>query len=97
MIDRECFEESFIDNTSSRFAVFSDLSPQLVVPPAFSPCPDTNGGIDLLLIGSPGCLTLRLPRMNQMWNGGSTKLQVTKGYWTVVRAKLLPIVNETFV
>ena len=31
-----------------------------------------------------------------MWNGGSTKLQVTEGYWTAVRAKLLLIVGETF-
>ena len=31
-----------------------------------------------------------------MWNGGSTELQVTKGYWTAVGAKLLPIVDETF-
>ena len=31
-----------------------------------------------------------------MWNGGSTELQVTEGYWTVVGAKLLPIVGETF-
>ena len=30
-IDRECFKESFIDNTSSRFVAFSDLSPQLVI------------------------------------------------------------------
>ena len=31
-----------------------------------------------------------------MWNGGSIELQVTKGHWTVVEAKLLPIVDETF-
>ena len=30
-IDRECFKESFIDNTSSRFTTFSDLSPRLVI------------------------------------------------------------------
>ena len=30
-IDRECFKESFIDNTPSRFAAFSDLSLQLVI------------------------------------------------------------------
>ena len=30
-IDREYFKENFIDNTSSRFAVFSDLSPRLVI------------------------------------------------------------------
>ena len=31
-----------------------------------------------------------------MWNGGSVELQVTEGYWTGVGAKLLPIVDETF-
>ena len=31
-----------------------------------------------------------------MWNGGSTELQVAEGYWTAVGAKLLPIVDETF-
>ena len=30
-IDRECFKESFIDNTFSRFAAFSDLSLRLVI------------------------------------------------------------------
>ena len=30
-IDRECFKESFIDNTSSRLRTFSDLSPRLVI------------------------------------------------------------------
>ena len=30
-IDRECFKESFIYNTFSRFATFSDLSPRLVI------------------------------------------------------------------
>ena len=28
--------------------------------------------------GSLGCKTLRLPRTNQMWNGGSTELHVMK-------------------
>ena len=31
-----------------------------------------------------------------MWNEGSTELQVTKGYWTAIGAKLLPIVDENF-
>ena len=31
-----------------------------------------------------------------MWNGGSTELQVTEGYWIAVGAKLLQIVGETF-
>ena len=30
----------------------------VLVPPAFSPCPDVNGGLDLLAIGSLECLTL---------------------------------------
>ena len=68
----------------------------LLVLLAFSPCHDANGRIDFLMIGSLGCMTLRLPRTNQMWNGGSTKLQVTEGYWTAVGAKLLLIVGEVF-
>ena len=68
----------------------------LFVPLAFSPCHDANGRIDFLTTGSLGCMTLQLPRTNQMWNGGSTELQVTEGYWTAVGAKLLPIVGETF-
>ena len=114
-IDRECFKESFIDNTFSRFRCFlqsesatghyfavslqhdfATLSSFLLVHLAFSPCPDANGRIDFLTTGSLGCMTLRLPQTNQMWNGGSTELQVTEGYWTMVRAKLLPIVGETF-
>ena len=31
-----------------------------------------------------------------MIKSGSTELQVTEGYWTAVGAKLLPIVDETF-
>ena len=69
-IDRKCFKESFIDNTFSKFAAFSNLSPRLViifamslqhdfatpssfllVPLAFSPCPDANGRIDFLTMG----------------------------------------------
>ena len=37
------------------------LSSVFLVPLTFSPCPDANGGIGLLTIGSSGCLTLRLP------------------------------------
>ena len=39
-----------------------------------SPCPDVNGGIDPLAIGSSDWLILRLPRTNKMWEGESTKL-----------------------
>ena len=46
----------------------------LLVPPAFSPYLDTNGGIDLLEIGSLECLTLQLPQTNQMWKGESTEV-----------------------
>ena len=76
--------------------VFATPSSFLLVPLAFSPCPDANGRIDFLTTRSSGCMTLRLPRTNQMWNGGSIELQVTEGYWTAVGAKLLPIVGETF-
>ena len=34
----------------------------LLVPLAFSPCPDINGEIDLLVIGSLKCSSLQLPR-----------------------------------
>ena len=75
---------------------FATPSSFLLVPLAFSPCPDANGRIDFLTTGSLGCMTLRLPQTNQMWNGGSTELQVKEGYWTAVGAKLLPIIGETF-
>ena len=75
---------------------FATPSSFLLVLLAFSPCPDANGRIDFLMTGSLGCITLRLPRTNQMWNGGSSELQVTEGYWIAVGAKLLPIVDETF-
>ena len=86
--DRGYFKGSFIDNTSSRFMDFSDPSSQLVnmtlqlllVPSSSSSSSylDANGGIYLLAVGSQGCMTLRLPRTNQMWNGGSTELQMTR-------------------
>ena len=44
-----------------------DLAPPssfLLVPLAFSPCPDVNRGIDLLAIGSSECLSSRLPWVN---------------------------------
>ena len=75
---------------------FATLSSLLLVLLALSPCPDANGRIDFLTTGSLGCLTFRLSRTNQMWNGRSTEIQVTEGYWTTVGAKLLPIVGETF-
>ena len=37
------------------------LSFSLLVPLAFSPCPDVNGGIGLLAIGSSECSSLHLP------------------------------------
>ena len=46
----------------------------LRAPPVSSPCPDANGGIDPLMIGSLNWLTLWLPRMNQMWEEGSVEL-----------------------
>ena len=41
----------------------------LLVPLAFSPILDANGGTDLLAIGSLDCLPLRLPQTNQIWKG----------------------------
>ena len=85
-IDRGYFKGSFIDNISSRFTDFSDPSPQLVnmtlqlllVPSSSSSYLDANGGIYLLAVGSQCCMTLQLPRTNQMWNGGSTELLMTR-------------------
>ena len=42
-----------------------------------------------MAITSSECSSLRLPRVNEKWNGGSTKLQAMKGYLTVIEAKLL--------
>ena len=53
---------------------FATPLPVLLAPLAFSPCLDVNGGIDLLTISSSECLTLRLPRTNQMWKGESTEV-----------------------
>ena len=52
----------------------------LLAPPGSSPCPDTNGGIDLLAIESSDCLTLQLSRANHMWKGESTEFSVMEGY-----------------
>ena len=40
------------------------LSSILLIPLAFSPCPDANGGIDLLEIGSSKLSSSRLPWAN---------------------------------
>ena len=53
---------------------FATPSSFLLVALAFSSCPDANGRIDLLATGSLGCMTLWLPRTNQMGNGGLTEL-----------------------
>ena len=74
---------------------FATLSSFLLVPLAFFPHPDANGRIDLLATGSLGCMTLRLPRTNQMWNRGSTKLQMTRATGQPLEPSLL-IVGETF-
>ena len=58
---------------------FATPSYFLLAPLTFSPCLDANGRIDLLETRSLGCMTFRLPRTNQMWNGGSTELRMTEG------------------
>ena len=40
------------------------LSYVLLVPFAFSPCPEANGGIGFLEIGSPECSSLCLPQVD---------------------------------
>ena len=51
-----------------------------LVPPVSSPCSSANGGIDLLAIGSSGCLTSRLPRTSQTREGQLIELPVVKGF-----------------
>ena len=46
----------------------------LLASPVSSPCPDANGGIDLLAICSSNWLTLQLPWTNQTWKRESTKV-----------------------
>ena len=48
----------------------------LLASPVSSPCPDANGGIDLL----ENWLTLRLVRVNQMRKGESSEFSVMEGY-----------------
>ena len=43
----------------------------LLAPPASSPSPDANGGIDLQVFDAPDCLTLQLLRVDQMQKGES--------------------------
>ena len=45
------------------------LSSVLLASFVSSPCPDANGEIDPLVIGSSNWLILWLPRTNQMWEG----------------------------
>ena len=52
----------------------------LLAPSVSSPCPDANGGIDLLMAKSSDWLTLRLVRVNQMWKGESSESPVMEGY-----------------
>ena len=52
---------SQVVNAQPDSATFSFV---LLVPLAFSPCPDANGGIGLLAIGSSECLLLQLPQAN---------------------------------
>ena len=46
-------------------ASLATLSFVLLVPLAFFPCPNANGRLGLLVIGSLKCSSLRLPRVNQ--------------------------------
>ena len=65
--DRDFFQSrlvaghSSVVNSRPNLATFSSV---LFVSLAFSPCPDANGGIDLLVIGSSECSSLHLPQVN---------------------------------
>ena len=65
-----------MQTTPFYFAIFSSV---LHVPLAFSPCPHTNGEIDLLAIGLSECLPSRLPRENRMWMGGIKRVPNDEG------------------
>ena len=65
-------------------------------PPASSPCLDANEEDGLQATGSLGCWSLPLCQTNHMWGGESSELLVVKGYWIVVGAKPLHVVDETF-
>ena len=54
-------------------------SSTLHVPYVSSLCPGANRGIDLLAIGSSGCLTSQLPWTNQTWEVELTELPMTEG------------------
>ena len=68
----------------------------MLAPPVSSPCLDVNEGIDLLATGSSGCLSSQSCQTNQMWKNELSELLVAKGYWKVVGAKLLHVVDVTF-
>ena len=65
-------------------------------PPVSSLCLDTNEEIDLQTTRSPGCWSLHLCQMNQMWEGELLELLVAEAYSIVIGAKPLHIINETF-
>ena len=60
-------------------------------------CLDANEGIDLRVTRSPGCWLLQLCQTKQMWKGEPSKLLEATSYWIAVGAKLLHVVDETFV
>ena len=74
-------------------AIPSSILPAFPVP---SPCLDANKEIDLRVTGSLGCWSLQLYQTNQMWGGEPSELLMTKGYWIVVGAKPLHVIDETF-
>ena len=65
--DHDFFQSGPTTGHSHSVSALPDLitpSSILLVPLAFSPCPDVNGGINLLTIGSSECLPSRLLRAN---------------------------------
>ena len=66
----------------------------LPAPLVSSPCIDANEEIDLQATGSPGRWSLHLCQTNRMWGGEPSEL--LEGYWIVVGAKPLHVVDETF-
>ena len=74
-------------------AIPLSILPSFLVP---SPCLDANKEIDLRVTGSLGCWSLQLCQTNRMWGGELSELLMTKGYWIVIGAKPLHVVDEIF-
>ena len=81
------FEAVFLPEPTADHSHFTSVQLELVTPafvspapPASSPSPNANGGIDLQVLDASDCSTLRLFRGDRMRKGESKEFQVTGGY-----------------